>query len=239
MGVLIDFVRADALANDDCVSESCMALAISDVHLFSVGGKNLLTEFWADPVTESISVRVTQSTASSTKVLAHKQLDLKVPCGHWNHLVVNCTQLSSQAISSGRLIRIKAVLNGLKVTSLDLDLAVVVPKRSYCPSFMLVGMARDPCESYRSSWYLGHVSLYRAPVLTQEIAIVLMALGPDCLFLAGCPDDQLTPNLAAVLSAKLVAQPLDWDRIFQPQKSIELLQVGHNLIQLLGNLINY
>ena len=198
----------------------------AEVHLFSVGTKCFLIEFWSDPSAESIVVRVTQSTGTTTKCLGSRPLDLRVASGQWHHLAVNCYERPpQQPADANRTVHVIAILNGSRASVVQLDVPLPQVKRQPTHSFLLIGLARSRSErTYRSSWYLGHVTLYKGPILTAEKAVLLLALGPDSVFVASCLEKQPSPNLSRCLHPKLVGRSIDWNTVFNHGKLMESLQ---------------
>ncbi len=197
----------------------------SNVHLFSVGTKANLIEFWAHPSAAVITVRVTQCGASTVKCLASKALDLQVPCGQWNHLAVNCREQVASAAQPTtsddgclqRTVHITAILNGAASASLQFHVALAPLKRAGANSFLLAGTARPATWSTWKppAWYLGHITLYKGPILTTEKAVLLLALGADSVFVASCLEHQPSPNWPRCLRPQLVSRLIDWQQVFQ------------------------
>lgn len=212
-----------------------------DLHLFSMGTRSFLVEFWADPSAENtLLIRASQSTHSSCLELASKTMSLKVPSGRWNHLAVNC---GHKLNGSHRTIRIQVTLNGCQSASLELHVTQPPAKRiGNVHSFLLLGMtgshnAEDNNEAvYRQrltpSWYLGHATLYKGQSLSPELAALLTTLGPDAgIFFASCQDGQQQPNFPRYLQPKLMTTgqtpPTDWDKLLSnSSKMMETLQAN-------------
>ena len=211
-------------------------------------------ELWTNSAAESLSVRVTQSTQSTTKCLGDRVMDgLKIPRGQWNHLAVNChvTQPSAAAAPDGSgssanwTVHVDAILNGYQTAGLRLHVPLPLPsKRNNSHSFLLIGIARqsEPRRDRADApprccccccWYMGHVTLFKGAILNAEQAILLTAVGSDRVFLAGCQsgdatdDQQLTPNLVRVLSQskQMVRQAnVDWPLVFHGAHLTRALQ---------------
>ena len=216
--------RPDLLEYTTGGIEAAQANEDRDVHLFSFGSKNCLLEFWANSSAENpILVRLTQSTHSTSFCLGLQHLDLKIPAAKWNHLAVNCRQ---KLLGNQIIVHIHVILNGCQQTTLEMNVTNMQTKRvTSLNSFLLIGIASGKDDrQLQSSWYLGHMTLYKGEILTCELAFLLMALGPDLVFLASCQDHQLRPNFPRYLHPKLIGCHHDWDRLFNYGKLVPLLQ---------------
>jgi len=213
---------------------------IRDLHLFSMGTRSFLVEFWADPGAENtLLVRVSQSTHSSSLTLASQTIALKVPSGRWNHLTVNC---GHKLNGSHRIIRVQVTLNGCQSASLELHVKQPPAKRiGNVHSFLLLGMTGthnkettpiDHLCRHRETpgWYLSHSTLYKGQSLSPELSSLLAFLGPDAgVFLASCQDGQQRPNFPRYLQPKLMTtgQVCDWERLLSDStKLMETLQAN-------------
>lgn len=201
-----------------------------DLHLFSMGSRNFLIEFWVDPFADNILlVRLSQSTHSHSQALATQTMDLKIPPGRWNHLAVSCRQRSS-VNGYHRVVHIQVFLNGYQSASLDLKVPLSPVKRiGNSHSFFLLGMAVASKNKTKRimapSWYLGNATVYKGELLTAELAVLLMTLGPNGgIFLASCQDGQTRPNFPRFLHSKLVGHLEEWDRILDWDKLMDSLQ---------------
>ncbi|XP_057369283.1 lysosomal-trafficking regulator-like [Daphnia carinata] len=200
-----------------------------DLHLFSMGTRSFLVEFWADPGADNtLLVRLSQSTHSQSQALATQTLDLKIPSGRWNHLVVSCRQRSS-ANGYHRVVHIQVYLNGYQSASLDLKVPLSPMKRlGNSHSFLLLGIAsvsKIKSKKMMPSWQLGNATLYKGELLSAELAFLLMALGPNGgIFLATCQDGQTRPNFPRFLHSKLTDHLQDWDRLLEWNKMMDSLQ---------------
>ena len=201
-----------------------------DLHLFSMGTKNFLIEFWADPAAENtLLVRLSQSTHSQSQALATQVLDLRIPSERWNHLAVSCRQRSS-VNGYHRIVQIRVFLNGYQSVSVDLKVPLSPVKRiGNSHSFLLLGTAAALKDKHNRaltpSWNLGNATLYKGELLTTELAMLLLTLGPNGgIFLASCQDGQTRPNFARFLHAKLVEHLPDWSRLLDWDKHMDLLQ---------------
>lgn len=201
-----------------------------DLHLFSMGTKSFLVEFWADPAADNtLLVRLSQSTHSQSQALATQTMDLKIPPERWNHLAVSCRQRSS-VNGYHRVVHIQVFLNGCQSASLDLKVPLSPVKRiGNSHSFLLLGIASAPKDKSRRtaipSWHLGNATLYKGELLTAELAVLLMTLGPNGgIFLASCQDGQTRPNFPRFFHSKLIGHLQDWDRILEWNKLMDSLQ---------------
>ena len=199
-----------------------------DLHLFSMGTKSFLVEFWADPAADNtLLVRLSQSTHSQSQALATQTFDLKIPSERWNHLAVSCRQRSS---SNGyhRVVHIQVFLNGYQSASLDLKVPLSPVKRiGNSHSFLLLGIASKDNKRPMAtpSWHLGNATLYKGELLSTELAVLLMTLGPNGgIFLASCQDGQTRPNFPHFLHSKLIGRLQDYDRILEWNKLMDSLQ---------------
>lgn len=202
-----------------------------NLHLFSVGTRSFLIEFWADASAEkTLLVRLSQSNHSDSQVLAMQTVDLKVPTGRWNHWVVNCRQ---KCTGCYRVVKIQIILNGYTSASVEIKSPMPTVKRlGNNHSFLLLGTVAGPKDqsprrwrSMSPAWYLGHTTIYKGDFISAELALLLMALGPDGgVFLTSCLDGMLMPNFPRYIHPKLVSRIPFWDQIFEPDKLMESLQ---------------
>jgi hypothetical protein len=193
-----------------------------------MGTRSFLVEFWADPAADNtLLVRLSQSTHSQSQALATQTLDLKIPSGRWNHLAVSCRQRSS-ANGYHRVVHIQVFLNGYQSTSLDLKVPLSPMKRiGNSHSFLLLGIAAvsKAKKILTPSWQLGNATLYKGELLSAELALLLMALGPNGgIFLAACQDGITRPNFPRFLHSKLVDHLQEWDRLLEWEKLMDTLQ---------------
>lgn len=197
-----------------------------DFHMFSVGSRGFLIEFWADPTADkTLMVRLSQSNHSSSQTLASQTLDLRIPTGRWNQMVVNCRQKSS---GSQRTVNIQIIVNGCSSVYTEIKSPLPTVKRTgNLHSFVLLGTIASVPQStcVHPTWYLGHTTLYKGDILSPEMAVLLMTLGADGgVFITSCLDGQLRPNLPRFLHPKLVSRAINWEQILDSDKLMEQLQ---------------
>lgn len=199
-----------------------------DVHLFSMGTKSFLVEWWLDPSAHHrFLVRLSQSTHSHSQALATQTLDLKMPTERWTHLAVGCRQRAS-VNGFHRVVNIQVFLNGHQSATMDLKVPLAPVKRiGNSHSFLLLGTTttiQQPAAGKEDGriappppspcWSFGNAALFKGQILTAEMAALLCAMGPDSgVLLASCQDGKTRPNWPRFLRPACIKPSLDWDRV--------------------------
>ena len=118
------------------------------------------------------------------------------------------------------------ILNGCQLAEFELKIPQGQARRlGNVHSYLLIGTSSSESTN-RPRWNLGSVTLYKKEMLTQELAVLLSALGPDGgAFLTSCQDGQPRPNFPLILRAKLLGK-VDWGKMFGHEKMMEALQAN-------------
>ena len=196
----------------------CGAKESRNVHLFSVGNRSFLIEFWADPMAEkTLLIRVSQSNHSGSQTLASAALDIAIPSGRWNHMVFNCRQKSN---GCNRTVNIQLILNGCITASVEIKSPIPSVKRmGNQHSFLLLGTVHGGGRS--PVWSLSNSTLFKGELPSVETAALLTALGPNGgVFLSSCLDGEPLPNFIHYLQPRWIQRLPNLERILDPNNKL-------------------
>lgn len=123
-------------------------------------------------------------------------------------------------------MKIQLILNGYQLIDFELKIPPSPARRlGNVHSYLLIGESSSE-STHRGRWNLGHVTLYKKEMLTNGLAVLLSALGPDGgVFLTSCQDGQPKPNFPLILRPKLLDK-VDWRKMFEYEDMMETLQAN-------------
>jgi hypothetical protein len=114
-------------------------------HLMSLGGESLTLEFWADPNSDNLYLRLCRLD-KGYEVLAQGQADHILPKGQWHHLAMNVSDSIQQKKT---VVRVDLFLDGSRHVVVQLKFSGLLIRKSR-PACLLLGHANTNLNRNRS-----------------------------------------------------------------------------------------
>ncbi|GLH06434.1 Neurobeachin [Gryllus bimaculatus] len=229
-GSLSDWgLTSDHWAKDGSMQNASGVKPVSSgsvLHMFSIGYENLMLEVWADPCSDTLTLKWMRPDWKSNEVLCESTVENCLAVGQWHHLAVN---VKDYVQNKKIVIEVLLLIDGWREVKVLMTYSGLLV-RKLRPVCLLLGHSVVPGAAKPvGSWYLGSVMLFRCPVFTRERAIYLVGLGPNYTNLTDCEVDRVSPNFTSVFGPKTLSPGIDWEMILDGKKG-NLKELQDNLL---------
>ncbi|XP_063958609.1 lysosomal-trafficking regulator-like isoform X1 [Lytechinus pictus] len=166
-----------------------------DLHLVTLGTRDITFEVWLETKTMKLVFRIGQASSDHqrTLILAETTCGGMLTSGQWEHLVVTYHERRDESMVLGM---ISVIVNGhhRKDVMVDYNHSSVIVKTAQQPMFCLIGhsLTTGQIQGHdakpQGAWSLGHMHIFNdASALQKEAAAFhLFSMGPDLYTLSQC-----------------------------------------------------
>ncbi|XP_064622032.1 lysosomal-trafficking regulator-like isoform X2 [Lineus longissimus] len=201
------------------MTENCL-------HILSLGSKELLFEFWADPSNGNIIIRVTSSCLDS-EIVHESSTTPFLRMGQWEHLCVSYHEMMEDNTIFGT---VNLTLNGYQQRTVILEYPTMVISPTSLSVLMGHRLPKSEVVMQNSpGWQLGNVMIFKGCSLTKEAVFHIYTLGPDCTSIGLCDSAVQSPVYKYFITKELLQTDLVYEMLTGSQ-SVNLQNLRESLV---------
>ncbi|XP_030854757.1 lysosomal-trafficking regulator isoform X6 [Strongylocentrotus purpuratus] len=203
-----------------------------DLHLVTLGTRDMTFEVWLESKTSKLIFRIGQSSNDHqrTVLLAETACAGMLTSGQWEHLVVTYHERKDDSMVLGM---ISVIVNGhhRKDVMVDYNYSSVMVKIAQQPMLCLIGhcLTNGQTQGHdakpQGAWSLGHMHIFNdASALQKEAAAFhLFSMGPDLYALSQCEGSKRTRLYSRQITKDIMIAGIKPDILFGDREIDEKL----------------